>query len=363
VIVVRGALRDYAWGRYDGLAEWTPATDGPQAELWFGAHQGAPSPLADGGGDLLDRLSSEGLEIPLLVKLLAAARPLSLQVHPRGELAARWWGAAGHPLLADGREKAEMLIALDDFSALVGFRPAAEVGRLLAAVGLDGPATLALAGDLRAAVAAVLRLAPGERDAALAAMPAVVVSALPAPDAAAMAEVLADYPGDGGALVALCLQHRTLRPGDALYVPAGLVHGYVRGLGVEVMTSSDNVLRLGLTPKVVAVAEALEATDQSLVPEVLPRLPGPLQRYEVPGAPFVVTRLHGPVGVPASCRVEAGAWAVLLAVHGSASVLVGGARHALRRGEAAVLPPHAGPAEVEAEGVSFLCEAVPAATP
>jgi mannose-6-phosphate isomerase len=141
------------------------------------------------------------------------------------------------------------------------------------------------------------------------------------------------------------------------------VHGYVRGLGVEVMTSSDNVLRLGLTPKVVAVAEALEATDQSLVPEVLPRLPGPLQRYEVPGAPFVVTRLHGPVGVPASCRVEAGAWAVLLAVHGSASVLVGGARHALRRGEAAVLPPHAGPAEVEAEGVSFLCEAVPAATP
>ncbi len=363
MIVVRGALRDYAWGRYDGLAEWTPVTDGPQAELWFGAHPTAPSPLADGSGDLEVRLGAEGLDLPLLVKLLAAARPLSLQVHPGGDLATRWWGEHGHPLLADGREKTEMLVALDDFSALVGFRPADEVARLLAAVGLERASGWAAAGDLRAAVSDVLGLGPDERGAALAAMPSVVVSSLLPAGAAAMAEVLAEYPGDPGALVALCLQHWSLRAGDAVYLPAGLVHAYVRGIGVEVMTSSDNVLRLGLTAKTVAVADALEAADQSLEPLILPRVPGPLQRYDVRGAPFVVTRMHGADGAPSRCAVLASTWTVLLVVHGRAVVHGTAGPQAVRRGEAAVFAPTEGPAEVEADGAAFLCEAVPMATP
>lgn len=358
MIEVAGALREYAWGRHDGLAEWTAVTDGPQAELWYGDHPSAPSPRPD--GELPERTG----ELPLLVKLLAAARPLSIQVHPPDALAARWWAERedGAPELADPHEKTELLLALDDFSTLVGFRPTAEVAELLEAVGLRAEAAIARRYGTGAAVAEVLRLGPAARDAALAAMPAAAATLLPAADASALTEVLADYPGDGGALVALCLRHHLLHPGDAVFVPAGTVHAYVRGLAVEVMTSSDNVLRLGLTPKHVDVDAALAAADVAIEARVLTSPGLPVAEYAPAGSPFAVARLHGLAGQEACLDAPAAPGRVVLAVHGTAEVDVAGGDGVpldIAPGRALLLGPADPDVRVRTRGLAVVATSTP----
>jgi hypothetical protein len=139
VLVVRGAVKDYDWGIVDGLAAWSDeATGGPQAELWFGVHPGGPSPLIDPVGDdtgehLGHHFDVE--EIPLLVKLLAAARPLSVQVHPDAETAAAGWKRQQQPgeprVLSDPFEKTEMMIALEPFEAFAGWRSREQAAAIL----------------------------------------------------------------------------------------------------------------------------------------------------------------------------------------------------------------------------------------
>jgi mannose-6-phosphate isomerase len=78
---------------------------------------------------------------------------------------------------------------------------------------------------------------------------------------------LADaYPGDPGIVVSLMLNLVTLQRGEVLYLPAGNIHAYVEGLGIELMAASDNVLRGGLTPKHIDVPELLSVLDFSPVP-------------------------------------------------------------------------------------------------
>ncbi|MEZ5117154.1 MAG: mannose-6-phosphate isomerase, class I [Candidatus Nanopelagicales bacterium] len=355
--VVDGALKEYAWGRHDGLARWTGRhTAGPQAELWFGAHPSGPSWLRGRPGHLADALSGDGGQFPLLVKLLAAARPLSIQVHPEESLARRMFearGSAGAPLLADPDEKTEMLVALERFSVLVGFRDPEEAVPLLRALGRPAAAAAEAyaAGDVAGAVAALLRTTDRDRDEALGAL-ASAVARLSEGDAAAMDVVEAAFPGDRGILVALCMRHHELHPGDAVYVPAGTVHAYVHGLAVEVMTSSDNVLRLGLTPKVVAVDEALAAFDPAAVPQLL-RVDAdePVHAYRWPGAPFHVTRVRGAstVGDPGRARL-------VLGVDGRTVVTTGGATHDLAPGSALVALADEPGITVQALGTAFVAE-------
>lgn len=342
--IVAGALKDYDWGIVDGLSRWHGATGTAQAELWFGTHPSGPTTVVDGpdtGQVLADIGAHRGMP---LVKLLAAGTPLSIQVHPDAELARRGW-SSGSPLFADDAEKAEMLMALEPFDIHAGWRDPEEAAGLLADAGAPEDVVEAVrSGDPVASARLLLSLDARER--------ARIASGLV--DAAqrrgwsvdaviSLERVIAAFPGDPGVLVSVLLDHGVLRPGEAIAVSAGIVHSYVGGLGVEVMTSSDNVLRLGLTSKPIAVDEALAAVSRDLRPQRL-RATGD-EPLAPDGMPFDLL-------VTSSPRVLAsGRHRLVLALEGPVSIESGaGAGTTIVEGRAAVWSPDEADSLVVPEG-------------
>lgn len=350
-LVVRGAVKDYDWGIVDGLAEWTGVhTEGPQAELWFGVHPGGPSPLLDVEGEETGEHLGDKFDvtaIPLLVKLLAAARPLSVQVHPDSETAARMYELQTEPgakrVLSDPFEKTEMLIALDHFEAFSGWRDRAQAIAVLRGIdGTDEVIAMLEAGHIADALVVLRELSTADR---IAQLPSAAKAAGLGPEQVAAYEtVLEQYPDDPGALLTVLLDYLALEPGNAVYVPAGVPHSYIRGTGVEVMTSSDNVIRLGLTGKPVYVDRAIEALRMDQEPQVVRSAHGDIL-WPV-NAPFVVRML-----TEGSERIPAGAYRILLAIEGRTTVVSELGDIALRPGTAAVLGADDADAYVEVDGL------------
>lgn len=309
---IDGVLRHYAWGSttaIQGLLGVEP--DGrPGAELWFGAHPDDPATTPDGTLDARIAADPVGLlgpataarfddTLPYLLKILAPAQALSMQVHPNLEQARAGFAAedaAGVDRAApnrnyrDANHKPELICALTPFEALCGFRPIERTRALLAELAVPELDFLAdhLAGPdpLRSAFTAVLRHPdPGPVVAALAER---VRTAEQGP-LHGVRLATEDFPGDVGAVLALLLNHVVLEPGEAIYLGAGNVHAYLRGTGVEIMANSDNVLRCGLTPKHVDVDELLKITDFSELAE--PRWPAEHGHFSVPVPDFGLTRL------------------------------------------------------------------------
>jgi mannose-6-phosphate isomerase len=285
-------IRPYAWGSRTALArlQGRPApADGPEAELWAGAHPGAPSRVVRDGrrallgevlaADPVRELGTEvvaefGPRLPFLLKVLAVSEPLSLQVHPDEDQARAGFAAdesAGIPRDApsrtyrDASPKPELLCAVTPFEALCGFRPVARTVELLDRL-TDGwgvaplapyvePLRAGGARALRPVVTTLLQLAGPARDELVGAVGEACAKAADAGDDSAaevyacVADLARRHPGDPGVVVALLLNYLRLDPGEAVFVPAGSLHAYLHGLGVEIMASSDNVLRGGLTPK------------------------------------------------------------------------------------------------------------------
>ncbi|QDG87656.1 mannose-6-phosphate isomerase, class I [Pseudarthrobacter sp. NIBRBAC000502770] len=305
---IENVLRDYAWGSTTAIASLLgrPESGRPEAELWIGAHPDSPSVAhlpEDGTRSPLDSLIASdpehflgsdsvaafGPRLPFLAKVLAAAQPLSLQVHPSLEQAREGFArenAAGvdphapHRNYKDDNHKPEMIFALTPFEALCGFRPAAETRVILQHIAdaFPGPAQVpallrALLEDLTASdEGAGLRRAferlitggQGVSEETALVVAALVSGASLEPFQAELGTVISlneKYPGDPGVLISLLLNRISLKPGEAVYLPAGNVHAYLHGLGVEVMASSDNVLRGGLTPKHIDVPELLKTID------------------------------------------------------------------------------------------------------
>lgn len=301
--------RDYAWGSSSLLAELegrTP-TGVPEAEVWFGDHPGDPADLADGG--TLDEVT--GGTLPYLLKLLAAARPLSIQVHPTREQAQE--GRARESSLPlddprrnyrDANHKPELIVALSDrFESLSGLRPIADTLRLLDSLD-DVPGVRSLRerlsgeGDpLRGAIGWLLGgQAQGDVDEIISA----VVSAASGdagerePTLRAVAAIAEASPGDPGVVVALLMNHVVLRRGEGVFLRAGLLHAYLSGLGVEIMAASDNVLRGGLTPKRIDVPELLAVLDTTPgeVPVLRPTADEAVTTYSVPVPDFALQRVR-----------------------------------------------------------------------
>ncbi|MDT5036888.1 MAG: mannose-6-phosphate isomerase [Micromonosporaceae bacterium] len=312
-------IRRYAWGSRTAIATLqgrpTP-TAGPEAELWMGAHPDSPStvdgvplteviaadPAAVLGAGTLARF---GARLPYLMKILAAAEPLSLQAHPDPEQARAGFAAeeaTGVPADAPGRNyrdpyhKPELLVAVEPFEALCGFRDPVVTADILAGLGVADLATTvaALRRDdpsvaLRDAVTGLLALT-GTAGKSL--VEEVVAAARTAGHELAVA-LGERYPGDVGVVVALLLNHVRLAPGEAVWMPAGNLHAYLRGTGVEIMAASDNVLRGGLTPKHVDVPELLRVLRFEVLPDPvrLPREVGPgLVTWPTPVEDFALCR-------------------------------------------------------------------------
>jgi mannose-6-phosphate isomerase len=251
----------YAWGSKDLLPDFlgTAADGEPMAEIWFGTHQNSLTQVSDSnGGTLLDRVG----ELPFLVKYLAAETPLSIQAHP-SKSRAEFMFAQGHPDYQDANHKPELIIALTEFRALCGFRPLAEIESDLE---LLAGATIHLAGLWGAFESAGLQGAmQWIYDSEEKVVGQLVANApvLGRKRARLIEELFELYPGDKGILVSVLLNLVSLEPGEALFLPAGNIHAYLFGLGLEVMAASDNVVRGGLTKKSVDVRELLKIVDYS----------------------------------------------------------------------------------------------------
>ncbi|VEI13091.1 mannose-6-phosphate isomerase, class I [Trueperella bialowiezensis] len=326
--VIQGRVKDYDWG----AAHLIPGTFGkpaasfPVAELWLGAHPAGPARCdvdsraialndadlaageagrhareraasdlrgyiaADPEGTLgADVVNHHGGQLPYLLKLIAPAKPLSLQVHPSLEQARIGFDreeAAGIDVDAaersykDRNHKPELVYAMTQFEALVGFRTPRRILGVLE--GLNTELTDALAACIRAqpdargvrdAFASLLQ-EDTRPDAQAVADVVAACQNRPADDSpspradAIIAKLAANYPGDPGAVASLLLNPVTLQPGEAMFTPAGTVHAYTSGLGLEIMANSDNVLRAGLTSKYVNVPELLNIVETVAAPPI-----------------------------------------------------------------------------------------------
>jgi len=329
------APRDYAWGSDSLLAELEgrEPTGAPEAEVWFGDHPGDPADVTDGG--TLDAVT--GGELPYLLKLLAAAQPLSIQVHPTIDQARDGWRResalapdAPERNYRDANHKPELLVALSDrFESLSGLRPVAETLALLdtleATPGVVAlRARLSADGDaLRETIEWLLDGSAG--DAVDEIIDAVEQSAGReasgewATTLRAVATIAETYPGDPGVVVALLMNHVVLRRGEGVFLRAGLLHAYLSGLGVEIMAASDNVLRGGLTPKRIDVPELLAIVDTTpgVVPVLRPEAAGSVSSYDVPVSDFALRRVTLS-GDPVTIGVEGPA--MVLSTAGEVSV-------------------------------------------
>ena len=336
--VVRGVLKDYDWGVVDGLARWCGGpTDGPQAELWFGAHPAGASSVVSGpdAGRSLDSLPAYA-RMPM-VKLLAASTPLSVQVHPDAERARSGWTrqqgtAPSGWLYADDAEKSEMLVAITAFDVHAGWRDPEAAAEVLERSGAPAAIVAATrAGNRGEAIRLLLGLDGSECRPIESRLVAAATAAGWSPAAvSALARVAATHPDDPGVLVSVLLDHVLLSPGQAMAVPAGVFHSYVVGLAVEVMTSSDNVLRLGLTSKPVAVEEALAAERPDRSPVALGGYPGEVIRPS--HMPFDLVLADQSVSAPS------GSYRTVISLHGTTRV-TGADTVALSEGEAVVATP------------------------
>ncbi|MDI9829597.1 mannose-6-phosphate isomerase, class I [Streptomyces sp. KAU_LT] len=370
-------VRPYAWGSITALPALlgVEPTGEPQAEMWMGAHPGAPSRTAR--GTLVEVIEADperelgtatvakfGPRLPFLLKLLAAAAPLSLQVHP--DLAQAKQGYedeerrgipvdAGHRNYKDANHKPELICALTEFDGLCGFRDPLQAAALLDALGVDSLkpyVDLLHARPEEAALREVLTaVLTADRDAmAHTVAEAAAACARLGGEHAPYAGIAHHYPGDPGVIAAMLLNHVRLQPGEALFLGAGIPHAYLNGLGVEIMANSDNVLRCGLTPKHVDVPELLrivrfEAGDPGVLrPEAAP---DGEEVYETPIDEFRLSRYVLAEGTTAHDLTRATPQ-ILLCTSGS----VRAGEHDLTPGQS-VFVPAGEKAEVSGAGTLF----------
>lgn len=377
-------IRAYAWGSHEALARLTGRshpTPEPEAELWMGAHEAAPAGLVRHGGETtLDRVVAAdpvgelgagvadryGGRLPFLLKVLAPERALSIQAHPTAAQARD--AAAG--TYADDWPKPEAFVAISPFEVFAGTRDFSDTAGLAAR--LDVPTLSALV-----AVAAEGEAPAYDLLAALLGLPAdkqaeLVVDVLTAcaqrseldPDAALLEAVLRvadDYPGDIGVVVLLTMVHQVVQPGHYVFVPAGVLHAYVRGVAVEILANSDNVVRAGLTPKRIDVAELLRIVDvdQAMTPQTPSVGEDGWSAFPADTGYF---RLHTtePDATPRRVRDE-GQPRILLALEATVTVCCGEAELLLGPGDSCFLSATDEPATVAGGGRVYLATPGPCA--
>jgi mannose-6-phosphate isomerase len=369
--LLRNPVRPYAWGSRTVIAALlgreVPAPH-PEAELWMGAHPGDPSVVARTQQPLIDLIAKDpagqlgpevaarwGTRLPFLLKVLAAEEPLSLQAHPSAEQAAAGFAReeaagiardAGNRNYPDPTAKPELVCALTEFHALAGFRDPQRTVKLLRAVETPGlvPYVDLLAAQpnsdgLRALFTtwitlpqpALDKLEPDLLDTCVAEVRAHSPFELECRTILQLAEA---YPGDAGVLVSLLLNRIVLGPGEAIFLPAGNLHSYLQGVGVEILANSDNILRGGLTPKHVDVPELLRVLDFSCGDLAIMRgePDGHRRVYRTSAPEFELSRIELAAD---EVVLDGGLPRILICTEG---VVDAGSSLTLRRGESVWLP-------------------------
>ncbi|HEV2260116.1 MAG TPA: mannose-6-phosphate isomerase, class I [Streptosporangiaceae bacterium] len=374
--LLQPVIRPYAWGSRHAIAELqgrpVPAP-GPEAELWMGAHPSAPSGVAQTTLDAViaadpDRelgpacVARFGPRLPFLLKVLSADQALSIQLHPtraQAEAGFRAEHQRGVPPAernyVDDWPKPELLCALTPFEVLAGLRPPREAAALLRA--LSVPQLAPLAAELAAAtapealsraLATILEWPQASRDELVTAVTAACapLAASGSPYAGACAAAVraaGHHPGDLGVVAMLLMRHVVLAPGQAVFMPAGGLHAYLRGTGIETLANSDNVVRAGLTRKHIDVPELLTLLDPAVTVPVLN--PAPLgDGVTWFGTPAPEFRLHVADLAEPVVTLPAAGPRIALCTDGAATLRTdSGETVKLAHGESSFIPAADGP--------------------
>ncbi len=330
ISILKNIVQEYAWGSRTSIPELlgNPSpSEKPQAEMWMGAHPKASSQIAVNGdwtplteiirkypekilgAEVAEKFSNS---LPFLFKVLAADRPLSVQAHPNLSQAQKGFereNTQGIPIddfhrnYRDNNHKPELICALTPFTALNGFRPIPEILELantLCSATLE-PELEALHNSpdsigLKYFFQDIMTM-PEHRQKEVIACAADTASGLAGVEPAWewIIKLHEEYPEDIGVISPLFLNLVELKPGQAMYLPAGELHSYLKGTGAELMANSDNVIRGGLTPKHIDVEELMNIlTFKDRKPEILE--PNPTNHYEsaypTNASEFVLSVIH-----------------------------------------------------------------------
>ena len=294
--LLKNTVQKYAWGSttaIQGLIGEKKFSNEPVAELWMGAHPKAPSMVNYKGqwislADLIAQNPQAILgekvakkfnnQLPYLFKVLAATKPLSIQAHPGLELARKGFENenkqgisinAAHRNYKDDNHKPECICALSSFWALYGFRKIDDILSLMGKicpVGLNSEITrLKKQADARGLKLFFTALMSMDTEQKKRVIDEATLNAKQLSEENSafhwMTKLSKQYPLDIGILSPLFLNLIELKPGQALFLPAGELHAYLKGVGIELMANSDNVLRGGLSPKHIDVPELLKVLN------------------------------------------------------------------------------------------------------
>jgi len=294
--VMQNTIQEYPWGSFSAIPELLgmPApSDRPQAALWMGAHPKASSlGMVDGHTrslkDLIEKYPEDvlgkstakrfGNRLPYLFKVLAAAKPLSIQAHPNLTQAVCGFERENDANISldspqrnykDDNHKPECICAVTDFWALNGFRKISDIisrlelcGSMLLEKALEKLHRVSDSAGLKHFFGVLMTLDTESRQQILEhALGKAEKHINDDPSYEWMLKLHEEYPGDIGVLSPLILNLVCLEPGQAMFLPAGEFHSYLDGTGIELMANSDNVLRGGLTPKHVDVPELLNVLN------------------------------------------------------------------------------------------------------
>ncbi|MBK4770759.1 MAG: mannose-6-phosphate isomerase [Pantoea sp. Morm] len=378
---LNNSLQNYAWGSKTALTELYGIENPqglPMAELWMGAHPKSPSTVEVNGvtrslRDVIndDQVATLGAavaqrfgELPFLFKVLCADQPLSIQVHPSKTAAEAGFArenAAGIPLSAaernykDANHKPELVYALTPFQAMNGFRELPEIVSLLEPVaGAHPQIAHFLENASEAALAKLFATLLSLKDESKTRALGVLKSALNAREGEpwqTIKTIASDYPDDNGLFSPLLLNVITLQPGEAMFLFAETPHAYLKGVALEVMANSDNVLRAGLTPKFIDIPELLANLKFEAKPAATlltqPQAQGDSLNFPIPVEDFAFA-IHTLSATPQTLAQHSAA--LLFCIEGQAVIEKAGQQLVLQPGESCFVAASESPVSAAGTG-------------
>lgn len=380
IYLMKNTVQKYDWGSKTAipslLGEKAPSM-APWAELWMGAHPKAPSKvrydnhwvslielIKKNPRDILGEKVSRKYDsrLPFLFKVLAAAKPLSIQAHPNLIQAEKGFEKEDKlkiPLDAynrnykDNNHKPECICALTSFCALNGFRKISKILELMEKIchgllreELDNLKIHRDSPGLKKFFSYLLSLNHDQQEKIIlsAVNKAQKLSGSQDSDDAYewMIKLHENYPCDIGILSPLILNLIQLEPGQAMFLPAGQLHSYLEGTGIELMANSDNVLRGGLTQKHIDIPELLSVVNfkENKIDIILPEDLNNFEKiYPTPAQEFalsIISIAGNDIYIsPDNRNIE-----ILLCTQGNAIITIPSENHLIQisRGNSVIIP-------------------------
>lgn len=356
--------KNYDWGDLEAvthLFNYPNPERKPIAEVWFGAHlQGTSKVILQNNQnsneeiDLITFIHQHPIEIlgtkiadqfdsqlPFLFKILSAKTPLSIQVHPdlihakNGFLKENDLGIdLSDPLrnYKDPNHKPELTYAITPFYAMNGFREFNDIIHLfekldckVLSAHVEAFKKNLNSKGLETFFIALLTLSSEDKHIAIQTLRDKIKQHSNLFDELttwAIKKIAQSYLDDVGLLMPLVLNTICLQPNEAIFLTAKTPHAYLYGTALEIMANSDNVLRAGLTPKHIDIAELLENTDFNPLPKdkILTK---PIKKdhqleFPVPVSDFKFAMIQSSENIKTQQKVES--VEILLCIEGTVKV-------------------------------------------